>query len=124
MDSRALDEFCRGVESLLRSVHPEGEALELSAAMAEFRAALVVVSDPESHDLEDRSGGSLTRADALRIRAAKFIALHLPAGRFADPALRRRIRGALRTLTAGALGSLAPSDYLDGAARRDGAADD
>lgn len=121
MHARALEEFCEGVESILRAAHPDGGGLELAGALAEFRAALAVVSDPASHDLEDRSTGSLTRADALRIRGAKFIALHLPAGRFADPALRRRIGAELRALTERVLGPLARSDYLDDAARRGGA---
>lgn len=120
MDEAALDEFCRGVKSLLREVHPA--ATTGDDAWAEFRASLAVVSDPSSHDLEDRSTGSLTRADALRIRAAKFIALNLPPGLFAEPSTRRRVRATLAELTRRAVGAAEPSRYLDGAGR-DGAGD-
>lgn len=119
MHARALDEFCRGVESILRELHPAGADLEVADALAEFRGALAVVSDPESHDLEDSPGGSVSRADALRIRASKFIAAQLPAGAFAEPAVRRRIREAVRALATAALGELAPSAYLDAPGRRE-----
>lgn len=113
MDGAALDEFCRGVAALLREIHPGGAGVDLAGALAEFRGSLAVVCDPESHDLEDRSTGSLSQADALRIRAAKFIALSLPPGLFAAPSTRQRVRVALVELTARAVGPLSPSPFLD-----------
>lgn len=114
MDERARAELFDGLEALLRRLHPDGPRLDLSAARAEFVAALAVVDDPDSHDLDDSSHGSLTRADALRIRAAKFVASQLPPGMFADPAVRREVAVAVRALAQAAVGPLAPSRYLDG----------
>lgn len=119
MDEETRAAFCAGVAALLRRLHPRGAALDLGPALAEFAAALAVVDDPDSHDLEDRSQGSLTRADALRIRASKFVVANLPPGMFAEVAVRRTIAAAIRELTRAAVGEGAlASRYLDG--RREG----
>lgn len=113
MDERALSDLCDGLEALLRRLHPDGPRLDLTSARAEFVAALASVDDEHSHDLEPTSQGSLTRADALRIRSAKFVASLLPPGMFADPGVRREIGRTVRALAEAALGPLAASRYLD-----------
>lgn len=115
MEAGARERFCGGLEALLRRLHPDGAGLDLAAAMAEFAATLTVAFDPQHHDLEDRSEGSLTSTDALRIRATKFLVAHLPPGLFADPVVRRTVRAEIRALAAEATGSAARSRYLDGA---------
>jgi len=113
MDEHALSELCDGLEALVRRLHPDGPRLDLASARAEFVGALQVVDDADSHDQEADSHGSLTRADALRIRSAKFVASLLPPGMFADPGVRREIGRTVRALAQAALGPLAASRYLD-----------
>ncbi|WAS97185.1 hypothetical protein [Nannocystis punicea] len=113
MDERALSDLCDGLEALLRRLHPDGSRLDLASARAEFATALAAVDDERNHDVEAASQGSLTRADALRIRSSKFVASLLPPGMFADPAVRREIARTVRALAEAALGPLAASRYLD-----------
>ena len=120
MDEATRDQLCAGLEALLRELHPAGAALDLAPALAEFAASLAVIDDPDSHDLEDRSQGSLTRADALRIRASKFVAANLPPGMFAVMGVRRRVQATIRALAQAALGAAAgTSRYLDRPGRDD-----
>ncbi|MDC0666927.1 hypothetical protein [Nannocystis radixulma] len=113
MDEHALSELCDGLEALIRRLHPDGPRLDLTAARAEFATALAAIDDEASHDLSAASEGSLTRADALRIRSAKFVASLLPPGMFADPGVRREVGRTARALAQAALGPLAPSRWLD-----------
>ncbi|MDC0715872.1 hypothetical protein [Nannocystis bainbridge] len=108
-----MDDLCDGLEALIRRLHPDGPRLDLASARAEFVASLAAIDDPDSHDVEPTSHGSLTRADALRIRSSKFVASLLPPGMFAQPEVRREIGRTVRALAEAALGPLATSRYLD-----------